>query len=273
MHLGSSHCKADYLLQLLNQITTTRIYLVGDIVDLWAMRRRVFWPETHNQVLRQLLTLSRSGVEIIYIPGNHDAHFREWCGNDFGHVKIRENALHVAADGSRYLVTHGDELDHAVRYSRINRLIGDVAYDTLMVANRWLNAYRILTGRPYWSLAGWVKSRISQAEQAINTYQEAAVGLARYRGMDGIICGHLHHPIIRRYGETLYCNDGDWVENCTAMVEDATGQFQLIQAIGCTDNVVITRYERDHKPPTAGLPVPDIAPVFDTDSSTGRPLR
>jgi UDP-2,3-diacylglucosamine pyrophosphatase LpxH len=232
VHLGSSHCKADYLLQLLARVHTRKIYLVGDIVDMWAMSRRVYWPEAHNQVLRQVLKLSLSGIEIIYIPGNHDANFREFCGSEFGHVKIRENAIHVGGDGRRYLVTHGDELDYAVRYSRINRMIGDMAYDGLMVLNRWLNKYRAWTGKPYWSLAGWVKSRVGQAEQAIRAYQEAAVSLARHRGVDGIICGHLHQPLIRRYENTLYCNDGDWVENCTALVEDARGRLRLIQVIG-----------------------------------------
>lgn len=231
VHLGSSHCKANELLQLLKRVDTRQIYLVGDIVDVWAMQRRVYWPESHNQVLRQLLKLSKSGIEIIYIPGNHDANFREFCGSEFGHVKIRKNAVHTTADGRRFLVTHGDELDYAVRYSRINRIIGDFAYDALMAFNRWLNKVRAWSGKPYWSLAKWAKSKVGKAEQAIRAYQEAAVKLARHRGVDGIICGHLHYPVIRQYGEIWYCNDGDWVENCTAMVEDAQGQLQLIQAV------------------------------------------
>lgn len=231
VHLGSVHSKAEFLLQTLKRVQCRKLYLVGDIVDVWAMHRRVYWPETHNAVLRELLKKSRSGVEVIYVPGNHDQNFREFCGSQFGNVTLRERAVHTTADGRRFLVIHGDELDFAVRYSRINRWIGDVAYDTVMMLNRMLNHFRAWTGRPYWSLAGWVKSHVAQAEQAIRAYQQAAVKLAGESGYDGIICGHLHHPVIQRYGDVLYCNDGDWVENCTALVEDAQGELRLIKAI------------------------------------------
>jgi UDP-2,3-diacylglucosamine pyrophosphatase LpxH len=242
VHLGSSNCKAQYLLQLLKRVRCQRIYLVGDIVDVWAMHRRVYWPESHNLVLRQLLSKSRAGVEVFYIPGNHDQNFREFCGNDFGHVKVRKEMVHLCSDGRRMLVTHGDELDYAVRYSRINRVMGDVAYDLLMSVNRWVNRFREWRGQPYWSLARWVKSHVGKAEQAIDAYQQAAVALARQRGFDGIICGNLHFPLIRQYGETLYCNDGDWVENCTAMVEDSSGALRLVQAVGvpnCSDEILV----------------------------------
>jgi UDP-2,3-diacylglucosamine pyrophosphatase LpxH len=232
VHLGSSHCKAQYLLQLLKRVECRTIYLVGDIIDVWAMQRRVYWPESHNNVLRQLLKKSRDGVEVIYIPGNHDENFREFCGSEFGKVKIRHQAIHRTADGRRLLVTHGDELDYAVRYSRINRLVGDFAYDALMTLNRWVNRCRHWLGKPYWSLAMWVKSRVGRAGHAVRAYQEAAVALARHKGLDGIICGHLHYPAVNRYGDTLYCNDGDWVENCTALLEDADGQLRLVKAVG-----------------------------------------
>ena len=201
VHLGSTHCKAEQLLQLLNRVECEQIYLVGDIIDIWAMHKRVYWPEAHNQVLRALLKKSRSGVEVIYIPGNHDANFREFCGSEFGNVLIRDNAIHTTRDGRRMLVTHGDELDFAVRYSRINRIIGDMAYNLLMSANRWLNKLRERFGKPYWSLARWAKSRVGKAAQAIECYQEAAVHLARQKKVNGIICGHLHYPVIRQYGE------------------------------------------------------------------------
>ncbi|GAB3271138.1 UDP-2,3-diacylglucosamine diphosphatase [Parahaliea aestuarii] len=238
VHLGSIHCKADYLLALLDRVKCERLYLVGDIVDVWAMHRRVFWPEAHNQVLRKLLKLSRKQVEIIYIPGNHDQNFREFCGSEFGNVHLRQEAVHDTADGRRFLVIHGDELDYAVRYSRLNRAIGDIAYDFLMWVNRWVNRGRELMGKPYWSLAKWVKGHIAQAEQAITAYQDAAVLMTRQRGLDGIICGHLHHPVIRQYEDVLYCNDGDWVENCTALVEDFCGSLHLIRGIGSPDSAV-----------------------------------
>lgn len=231
VHLGNIHSKAEYLLHTLKRVHCKRLYLVGDIVDVWAMHRKVYWPEAHNAVLRELLKKSRSGVEVIYVPGNHDQNFREFCGSEFGNVAIRERVVHTTSDGRRLLVIHGDELDFAVRYSRLNRWIGDLAYDTVMMLNRLLNHWRAFTGKPYWSLAGWLKSHVAQAEQAIIAYQEAAVRLAAEEGYDGIICGHLHHPVIRQYGDVLYCNDGDWVENCTALVEDAAGQLQLIKAV------------------------------------------
>ncbi len=231
VHLGSVHSKAEYLLQLLKRVSCKKLYLVGDIVDVWAMHRRVYWPEAHNAVLRELLKKSRSGVEVIYVPGNHDQTFREFCGSQFGGVTLRERAVHTTRDGKRFLVIHGDELDFAVRYSRVNRWIGDLAYDTVMMLSRLLNHVRALTGRPYWSLAGWLKSHVAQAEQAIRAYQQAAVKLARESGYDGIICGHLHHPVVQQYGDVLYCNDGDWVENCTALVEDAQGELRLVKAI------------------------------------------
>ncbi len=231
VHLGSANCKAEHLIQLLDRVRCERLYLVGDIVDMWAMSKRVFWPESHNLVLRKLLNKSKAGVEIIYIPGNHDANFREFCGSEFGHVVIKRRHVHVTPDGRRLLVTHGDELDHAVRFSRINRLVGDWAYDTMMMVNRWVNKIRDRLGLPYWSLSGWVKNNVSQAEAAIQAYQAAAVNMVRERGYDGIICGHLHHPVIQQYEDILYCNDGDWVENCTALLEDEAGQLKLLRGI------------------------------------------
>jgi UDP-2,3-diacylglucosamine pyrophosphatase LpxH len=231
VHLGSIHCKAEALLQLLKRVDCERLYLVGDIVDVWAMSRRVYWPESHNQVLRQLLKLSRSGVELIYIPGNHDQNFREFGGAEVGNVTIRQHDVHHTADGRRFLVTHGDEFDYAVRYSRLNRAIGDIAYDGLMLVNRLINRLREKLGKPYWSLAKWVKVNVAQAEQAIRAYQDAAAHYTRDQGYNGIICGHLHYPVIKDYGDTLYINDGDWVENCTALLEDAQGRLQLLKCL------------------------------------------
>lgn len=242
VHLGNIYSKADFLLQLLKRVQCRQLYLVGDIVDVWSMHRRVFWPEAHNAVLRELLKKSRSGVNVYYVPGNHDQNFREFCGSQFGNVIIRERMVHTTGDGRRFLVIHGDELDFAVRYSRLNRIVGDFAYDTVMMLNRLFNHLRAIVGKPYWSLAGWMKSHVAQAEQAIEAYQAAAVKLAADQGYDGIICGHLHHPVVQQYGDVLYCNDGDWVENCTALLEDAQGQLHLLKAVGTdhtADNLIL----------------------------------
>jgi UDP-2,3-diacylglucosamine pyrophosphatase LpxH len=234
--LGSVHSKAEHLLHLLKHVRCERLYLVGDIVDMWAMHRRVYWPEPHNAVLQEFLKKSKTGAEVIYIPGNHDMTFREFCDSEFGNIKIRKEGVHRTADGLRLLVTHGDELDYAVRYSGLNRVIGDFAYDLLMTVNRVLNKWRERMGKPYWSLAGWVKSHVTQAEQAVHAYQRAEVHLARDKGYDGIVCGHLHHPVIERHDDILYCNDGDWVENCSALLEDGDGQLHLIKAVGSESN-------------------------------------
>ena len=234
-HLGNVHSKADYLLAFLKRVRCKRLYLVGDIVDVWSMHKRMYWPEAHNAILRRLLKMSRAGVEIIYIPGNHDMNFREFCGESFGNVKIVKEAVHTTADGRRFLVTHGDELDFAVRYSRMNRWIGDAAYSLLMMASRLCNKWRALTGRNYWSLSSWMETQVVHAEQAIDAYQDAAVTMGREAGYDGIICGHLHHPVVQQYEDFLYCNDGDWVESCTALIEDRYGVLHLVHPVEESD--------------------------------------
>jgi UDP-2,3-diacylglucosamine pyrophosphatase LpxH len=177
------------------------------------------------------MEISRGHTEVVYIPGNHDASFREFCGADFGNIRIREHEIHETGLGKRMLVSHGDELDYAVRYSRLNRFIGDIAYELLMWVNRCINQLRESAGRPYWSLAKWVKVNVSQAEAAITAYQHAAVNMVRDMGLDGIICGHLHYPTVEQFDDVLYCNDGDWVENCTALIEDFSGELRLISGL------------------------------------------
>jgi UDP-2,3-diacylglucosamine pyrophosphatase LpxH len=231
VHLGSVHSKADELVEFLDRLDCDRLFLVGDIVDMIAMKRRVHWPESHTRVLRRLLRLSRRGVEVIYIPGNHDWAFRTIAGNQLGKIRIEKAHCHVTATGKRILVTHGDELDYAVRYSRLNRLIGDIAYGGLMLMTRWVNRVRRWLRRPYWSLASWVKANTPQAERAVRAYQLAGVALAREQGFDGIVCGHLHVPCILQQDNILYCNDGDWVENCTALIETPEGDLQLMKAV------------------------------------------
>jgi len=257
VHLGSVHSKAEQLLQFLDRVECERLYLVGDIVDVWAMQRRVHWPEAHTRVLRRILKFSRHGTEVIYIPGNHDQNFREFCGSEFGEVHIRKEVIHETGQGYRMLVTHGDELDFAVRYSRLNRFIGDIAYDLLMWVNRRVNQVREALGKPYWSLAKWVKVNVSQAEAAIRAYQHAAVNLVRDRGLDGIICGHLHYPLVREIEGVLYCNDGDWVENCTALVEDHAGALHLLRGVAHPEKPLELVFADDRFPVTADpLPVP-----------------
>ena len=236
VHLGSRHSKAAELLQLFERIEFETLYLVGDIVDLLAMKRRVHWPNTHNKVLREIMKLSRrKGSRVIYVPGNHDHAFRTLVGGALGDMDIKRSVEHVTACGRRLLVMHGDELDYAVRYSKLNRVLGDFAYGALMGANHWVVVLRRLLGWRYWSLAGWVKSHVSQASAAIAAYQDAALRMAREKGFDGVICGHLHYPSLHERDGLIYANDGDWVENCSALIEDASGQLRLLRGISHPD--------------------------------------
>ena len=238
IHLGSRYCKANELLQLLEIIEFETLYLVGDIIDLLAMKRRVHWPSSHNKVLRKLMKLSRrEGCMVIYVPGNHDYPFRTLVGSALGDIEIKRSVKHLTAKGQSMLVIHGDELDHAVRYSKLIRVFGDLTYEFLMGVNHSVVILRRLLGLRYWSLARWTKENVSRANSAITAYQDAAINTARMRGYDGIICGHLHYPCLLVKEGIQYCNDGDWVENCSALIEDANGEFALIRGISSPNSV------------------------------------
>ena len=228
VHLGSRHCKAEQLLAFLKRLRCEQLFLVGDIVDVWAMHKRVHWPQSHNNVLRKILSMAKKGVKVTYIPGNHDANFREFCGAEFGLIHIAREVRFETEAGKTLLIMHGDELDFAVRYSRMNRWVGDIAYDGLMAVNRWVNVIRGRLGLSYWSLAKWVKTNVAQADAAIKAYQHAGFEHAKRQGVDGLICGHLHYPSMLHQDDVTYYNDGDWVENCTALVQDFDGEFHLL---------------------------------------------
>ncbi|RMF17081.1 MAG: UDP-2,3-diacylglucosamine diphosphatase [Gammaproteobacteria bacterium] len=228
VHLGTSACQADHLLDLLEQVRPETLYLVGDIVDLEAMRKRVVLTSTQQRVVARFLELVQDGVEVIYIPGNHDAFFRRFAGQSLAGIPVRLHATHVTADGRRFHVAHGDEFDHAVHCPRALAMLGDWLHGALLSLNRWLNGLRRLMGFPYWSLAGYLKAHVGKAQAFIRRYEEAVLKEARHRQLDGYICGHIHVGGFRQSEEgILYCNDGDWVEHCTALVEDRDGQLSL----------------------------------------------
>jgi UDP-2,3-diacylglucosamine pyrophosphatase LpxH len=229
IHLGTPDCRTDLLLDFLASVQMDHLYLVGDIIDLWALRRGFYWPQAHGSVLRALLDKARHGTAITCVPGNHDADLREFCGMQFGDVRLRREAEHVTARGQRLLVTHGDEFDTAVRCSRLLTALGTHMYDVALWLNRRVNAVRDGFGRPYWSLAGYLKSRIGNAVEYVRRFEQAAAHQARHRGYDGIVCGHIHRPEIATIDGMLYCNDGDWVDSCTALVELRSGELQLWQ--------------------------------------------
>lgn len=228
LHLGYKDCKAEYLLNFLNTIHCDTLYLVGDIVDLWSLKRRFFWPPSHYQVLLKLYQLAQSDMRVVYIPGNHDDPLRQFDGQKFGEIEVAMEAEHLTADGRRLLVMHGDAMDAYMNFGWLKKLFGDLAYDLLLFINRCSNGIRRWAGRPYYSLARLIKNNLEGARAAIGRYQSLVSAEARQRGYDGVVCGHIHAPALVQSGNFSYANTGDWIENCTALVEDYSGKLELL---------------------------------------------
>ena len=229
VHLGFRGCQAGYLLDFLNHLDTEQLVLVGDIVDLWSLKRSMYWPVAHQDVLRAILRIARCGTRVVYVPGNHDEGFRELCGGEIAGIEIRRDFIHEAADGKRYLVVHGDDFDGAVKFSGALKHFGERMYDVLLWAGRGIQAVRRRFGFGYWSLASWIKHQVPDARRYIERFEHAAAHAAVRHGLDGIICGHNHRPEIRSVDGIRYCNDGDWVEHCSALTEDRNGRLALIR--------------------------------------------
>jgi len=228
VHLGTRGCKAEFLLDFLRWNESEYLYLVGDMVDGWRLRKSWYWPQAHNDVVQKLLRKARKGTRVVYVPGNHDEWLRDFTETQLGGVMLQGEALHVTADGRRLLVVHGDDFDGVVRYARWLALLGDWAYDVTLRLNHFYNAVRRRCGYPYWSLSAYLKFKVKNAVQFISDYADAISAEARERQVDGIVCGHIHHAEIRDIGGVLYCNDGDWVESCTALVEHFDGRLEII---------------------------------------------
>jgi UDP-2,3-diacylglucosamine pyrophosphatase LpxH len=228
IHLGTRGCNAAFLLDFLSATSCERLYLVGDVVDGWRLKKSWYWHPEFDEVVRALLEKARTGTQVIYIPGNHDEMFRDWLGLELQGIRLQGEAVHVAADGRRFLVIHGDEFDGVIRYAKFLAHLGDWAYDWALVLNRVFNAARRRLGYPYWSLSAWLKRQVKEAVKAIDRFEVALAGEARRRGLEGVICGHIHHAEMRPVQGILYMNDGDWVESCTALVEHADGRFELL---------------------------------------------
>jgi len=229
VHLGFKGCRADFLLDFLRRVECERLYLVGDIVDLWALRRSFYWPQAHTDVLRTILGKAKHGTRVVYVPGNHDRSFRDHDGLVLGNVEVRRQAIHQTSDGRRFLVLHGDEFDGVVRASPFLESLGNRAYAAVLRLNRYLNALRQQLGYPYWSVAAFLKHKVKNAVKYIANFERAVATEARRRGVDGIICGHIHRAEISEIDGVLYCNDGDWVESCTSLVEDFQGRLSLLR--------------------------------------------
>ena len=228
VHIGTKACKADLLLDFLQRTRSDHLYLVGDIVDGWNLRKSWFWTDTYNQLLLNLLEKARNGTRVVYIPGNHDEALRDYCGTRIGGVAVEEHAIHVTADGRRLLITHGDEFDGVVKYARWLAFLGDAAYRFSLTCNHWFNVVRRKLGYPYWSLSAHLKHTVKNAVEFVGNFEQALADEARRHAVDGIVCGHIHHAQIRDIGGMLYCNDGDWVESCTALVEHFDGRLEIL---------------------------------------------
>lgn len=228
VHLGFRGCSANFLLDFLRSTECSKLYLVGDIIDFWSMKRRSYWPQEHNNVIRTVLGKAKHDTEVIFVPGNHDEKLREYEGMQFGNVQIASEHIHETRDGRKFLVVHGDQFDSVVRCAPILAVLGSEAYDLLLLANRWVNSVRRLFGFPYWSLAAFMKSRVKNAVKYVSNFEEAVAFEARRRGLDGVVCGHIHRAEIADIGDVTYFNCGDWVESCTALVEHHDGSFEIL---------------------------------------------
>lgn len=228
LHLGTRGAQAEALLEFLRDHDAETIYLIGDIVDGWQLRSRWYWPQSHNDVVQKLLRKARKGARVIYVPGNHDEFLRGFCGTHFGGIEVRRTALHEAADGRRYLVIHGDQFDVVVRHARWLAFLGDWAYVAALALSMRINAVRRRLGLTYWSLSAWAKLKVKNAVNFIGRFEATLAAEAARRGVDGVICGHIHSAALRDIDGLTYVNTGDWVESCTAVVEHDDGRMEII---------------------------------------------
>jgi UDP-2,3-diacylglucosamine pyrophosphatase LpxH len=228
IHLGFRGCSADLLLDFLHHVEMDTLFLVGDIIDVWNMQKSMFWPQSHNNVLRTILGKAKRGTKVIFVPGNHDEVFREFDGAVFGNLEIHREYIHQGADGKRMLVLHGDEFDSVVKCSPWLAKLGSNIYDVLLAANPYINWFRRKFDLPHWSLSSYLKNTAKRAVQYIGSFEDAVAQAARKRGVETVVCGHIHRAEMRDINGIMYCNDGDWVESCTSLVEDMNGQLRLI---------------------------------------------
>ncbi len=255
IHLGTKRAQTAKLLDFLRATECDQFYLVGDFIDNWSLRKAWHWDQLHNDVIQKLLRKARKGTKLIYIPGNHDENFRQFVNVRFGRVAVLHEAIHIAANGRRYLVLHGDKFDGVVRFAPWLARLGDTAYEVSMSLNSAVNRLRRVFRLPYWSLSAYLKYRVKKAVEFISHFEDAVVREARMRKCQGVICGHIHTPDDRYIDGIHYLNDGDWVESCTALVEHADGTFEILDwnavQLEPTD-IADAHLDRDRRLATAG---------------------
>ena len=228
VHLGTRGCKADFLLDFLKHNEAEYVYLLGDIIDGWRLKKGWHWPQKHNDVVQKLLRKARKGAQVVYVPGNHDEFARDFLDLQFGGIEVKQEAEHVTADGRRMLMLHGDKYDGVMVYAKWLAHLGDWAYESLLVINHYFNILRRKMGYDYWSLSAYLKHKVKNAVNFISDFEKLVAGAAKKDNMEIVVCGHIHKAELRYVDDILYCNTGDWVESCTAMVEDSTGKLSII---------------------------------------------
>ncbi|MEY2993996.1 MAG: hypothetical protein RL357_931 [Pseudomonadota bacterium] len=228
LHLGTAGCQAHALLDFLKSHTSEKLYLVGDIVDGWQLRRRWHWPQAHNDVVQKLLRRARKGCHVVFVPGNHDAFARQFHEHQFGDIEVLREAVHTTVDGRRLWVVHGDEFDAVIQHAQWLAMMGDMAYEWSLRVNRSLNNWRARLGLPYWSLSQYLKHKVKKALMYVTAFENAVAARAKSKGFDGVVCGHIHRAEIRDIDGVSYMNDGDWVESLTAIVEHHDGRFEIV---------------------------------------------
>lgn len=248
IHLGTTGCQAKRLLEFLRATESDTLYLVGDIIDGWQLRRRWFWDQTHNNVVQAVLKKAKNGTKVIFVPGNHDESVRQFIGLDFGGIRIRDELVHVTANGKRMLVLHGDRFDGVIACAKWLAYVGDSLYTVILKFNQVFNNWRARVGLPYWSLSQYLKLKVKNAVSYISSFENALADEARKKGLDGVICGHIHKPEIRDIDGITYCNDGDWVESLSALVEEASGELRLV-----TWQDIMLQWDRAHLQQAGGM--------------------
>ncbi|MBR7781250.1 UDP-2,3-diacylglucosamine diphosphatase [Undibacterium sp. LFS511W] len=249
LHLGTTGCQAARLLEFLKATESETLYLVGDIIDGWQLKRRWYWDQTHNNIIQTVLKKAKKGTNVIFVPGNHDESVRQFIDLNFGGIQIRDELVHTTADGRRLLVLHGDRFDGVIACAKWLAYLGDSLYTMILKFNQIYNIWRARAGLPYWSLSQYLKLKVKNAVSYITRFEDALAEEARRKGLHGVICGHIHKPEIRDINGILYCNDGDWVESLSALVEDAAGELSIV-----TWHDVV--YQQLPKDPESGAPAP-----------------
>jgi UDP-2,3-diacylglucosamine pyrophosphatase LpxH len=259
IHLGTKRAQAEALLDFLKHSESEYLYVVGDLIDSWSLKKHWFWHQSHNDVVQKLLRKARKGTRVIYIPGNHDENFREFTNLRFGKVAVLEESIHVTAQGKRYLVLHGDKFDGVVCFAPWLAKLGDSAYEMAMDLNVLFNRVRRFFHLPYWSLSAFLKYKVKKAVEFISRFEEAVARDARQRNCVGVICGHIHTPDNRVIDGIHYLNDGDWVESCTALVEHHDGRFEIIVWRGTVTGHQASRTTGEHV--TSLRDLPELTPI------------